>query len=77
MKTMKASEFKVKCLAVMDEIAVAGESLVMIKNGRPVAELRPYTGERLSSPFGLHKGKIETLGDIKEPIDIDGCEALS
>lgn len=77
MKTMKASEFKAKCLAVMDEIAVAGECLVIIKNGRPVAELRPYTGERAPSPFGLHKGKIEILGDIMEPIDIDDYEALS
>jgi hypothetical protein len=41
------------------------------QNGKPVAELRPYTGERAQSPFGIHKGKIEVLGDIMEPIDVD------
>jgi len=76
MNTMKASEFKAKCLAVMDEIAAAGECLVITKNGKPVAELRPYTGERAQSPFGIHKGKIEVLGDIMEPIDVDDWEAL-
>ena len=76
MKTMKASEFKAKCLAVMDKIAADGDCLVITKNGKPVAELRPFTGERVQSPFGIHNGKIEILGDIMEPIDVDEWEAL-
>jgi prevent-host-death family protein len=76
MKTMKASEFKAKCLAVMDEVAADGEPVVITKNGKPVAELRPHTGGRVPSPFGLHKGKIEILGDMMEPIDVDEWEVL-
>jgi len=71
MKTMKASEFKAKCLAVMDQVATDGEPVLITKNGKPVAELRPCTGGKRQSPFGIWKGKIEILGDIMEPIDVD------
>ena len=37
MKTIKASEFKAKCLKLMDEVADTGQPLVITKNGRPVA----------------------------------------
>lgn len=44
MRTIKASEFKSKCLALMDTVAATGEALVDTKNGKPVAEFRPYSG---------------------------------
>jgi prevent-host-death family protein len=75
MQTIQASEFKAKCLALMDEVARSGEVLVVTKNGRPVAELRPYSGGKASSPFGLHR-KLEILGDIIAPVDDDAWEAL-
>jgi prevent-host-death family protein len=67
---MKASEFKAKCLKLMDEVARSGEPLVITKNGRPIAQLSPINRERRSI-WGLHKGQIEILGDILEPIDAD------
>jgi prevent-host-death family protein len=57
MKTVKASELKAECLTVMGQVAVNGEPVVITKNGKPVAELRPYTGPRAQSPLGRHKGK--------------------
>ena len=39
---VKASEFKAKCLALMDEVARTGEHFVITKNGQPVAELGPH-----------------------------------
>ena len=50
MQTIKASEFKAKCLALMDEVARTGKTMVVTKNGKPVAELRAYTGKRPKSP---------------------------
>ena len=41
-KIMKASEFKAKCLAVMDEVAKTGEPVIVTKNGQPVVELVPH-----------------------------------
>lgn len=67
MHTVKASEFKAKCLALMDEVARTGEPVRVTKNGKPVAELRPITPDRPTSPFGWHKGRIVELGDIMEP----------
>ena len=41
MREMKAGEFKAKCLAVMDEVAATGESVVITKRGKRVARLVP------------------------------------
>ena len=50
MQTIQASEFKARCLALMDQVAASGEILVVTKNGKPVAELHPYQGARAASP---------------------------
>jgi prevent-host-death family protein len=70
MKQIKASEFKAKCLKLMDEVAESGETLVITKHGKPVAELRPAI-RRPKTLFGAHKGQIEILGDIIAPIDVE------
>ena len=75
MQTIQASEFKAKCLALMDDVARSGEVLVVTKNGRPIAELRPYSGGRSGSPFGLHSG-LEITGDILSPLEDGAWKAL-
>jgi prevent-host-death family protein len=70
MRTIKASEFKAKCLKLMDEVAATGEPLVITKNGRPVAQVGPVVS-RPKTLRGLHKGQIEILGDIIEPLDVE------
>lgn len=75
METIQASEFKAKCLALMDEVAATGKILVVTKNGRPVAELHPYSGQRVASPFGLHKSVV-IKGDIVESVSTDDWEVL-
>lgn len=68
--TIKASEFKAKCLKLMDEVADEGYDIVITKNGRPVSRLVPYR-EKPKSLFGIDRGRIEILGDIIEPIDVE------
>lgn len=68
MNSVKASEFKAKCLRLMDEVASTGEPLVITKNGKPVATLFPY-GEKRLTVAGLHAGSIRILGDIVSPLD--------
>ena len=36
-QTIKASEFKAKCLKLMDEVAASGEELIITKNQKPIA----------------------------------------
>lgn len=69
-QTIKASEFKAKCLKLMDEVADTGHEIVISKSGRLIARLVPYR-KRPESLFGIDQGKIEILGDIIEPIDVD------
>ncbi|MFP4108750.1 MAG: type II toxin-antitoxin system Phd/YefM family antitoxin [Desulfonatronovibrio sp.] len=76
MQTIQASEFKAKCLALMDSVAKTGQPLVVTKNGKPVAELWPYSGGRAKSPFGLHR-TLRITGDIIAPVAENDWEALS
>ncbi|MHB8223887.1 MAG: type II toxin-antitoxin system Phd/YefM family antitoxin, partial [Desulfurivibrionaceae bacterium] len=55
MQTVKASEFKAKCLHFMDEVNQTGEEIVITKNGKPVSILKPYRTAP-TTLFGLHKG---------------------
>ena len=69
-RTIKASEFKAKCLKLMDEVAENGEEIVITKNGSPTARLVPYR-ERPKTLFGIDRGKLEILGDIISPIEVE------
>ena len=76
MSTIRASEFKAKCLALMDQVARTGETIVVTKNGKPVAELRPHRPPRAVSLIGLHKGGIRIRGDIVSPPETVLWEAV-
>ena len=70
-KIIKASEFKAKCLARMDEVARTGESVVITKNGEPLVELAPLKAKPKKDAFGILKGELEIVGDIMSPIDVE------
>ncbi len=69
-RTIKASEFKARCLKLMDEVAESGEEIVITKRGRPVSRLAPYR-KKPRTLFGVDRERIEILGDIGEPIDVE------
>ena len=49
MLTINASEFKAKCLAILDQVADTGEEVLILKRGRPVAQLvRPIVSSSRS-----------------------------
>ena len=74
-ESIKASEFKAKCLHLMDIVNESGKEIVITKNGKPVSKLVPYR-KRPKSLFGLHKGQIISQDDLIEPIDLnwDACD---
>jgi prevent-host-death family protein len=69
MQTVKASEFKAKCLHFMDEVNETGEGIVITKNGKPVSILKPYRTVP-STLFGLHKGTVESKDDLIASLDL-------
>lgn len=73
-KTIKASEFKAKCLALMDEVAQTGNAVVITKKGKPVAELVPHRSRKRNA-LGILKNRLIIKGDIISPIDVE-WEAL-
>ena len=70
MRTIAAGKFKATCLAVMDEVQARRETVVITKNGKPVAKMVPVDVEE-DPLFGFFKGKIEILGDIVAPMYTD------
>ena len=68
-RTIKASEFKARCLKLMDEVADSGAEIVITKNGRPVSRLIPWR-KKPDTLFGIDRGKLEILGDVDEPLDV-------
>jgi prevent-host-death family protein len=67
MRTVQASEFKARCLTLMNEVAATGESVLITKHGKPIAELKPHQAPRAKSFVGIDKGRIKILGDIIAP----------
>ncbi len=68
MRIIKASEFKAKCLKIMDEVADTGEAVLITKNGVPITQLIPAR-RRPESLFGALKGSASINGDIVRPVD--------
>lgn len=40
-KEITATQFKARCLRLLDEVAESGETLIVTKHGRPVARVEP------------------------------------
>jgi len=67
MRALKISEFKAKCLAVIDQVDRTGEPVTILKRGRAVARLVPAaSGERY--PQNSLAGSVEIVGDVLSPV---------
>ncbi|HKN25012.1 MAG TPA: type II toxin-antitoxin system Phd/YefM family antitoxin [Candidatus Acidoferrum sp.] len=72
------SEFKAKCLALLEEVRRTRKPIRITRHGKPVAEVIPPTAvvDRRSM-FGSMKDSITITGDIISPAsDEDEWEAL-
>lgn len=67
MKRVSVSEFKATCLELLRNVEETGESVLVTKHGRPVAEVRAPLKKRPRSAFGCMKDRTEILGDVTSP----------
>jgi len=67
MGNIPATEFKARCLELMDRVAERHETYVITKRGRPVAKLVPLEREPVVSIFGWLRAKGSITGDIFSP----------
>jgi prevent-host-death family protein len=69
-----ATEFKAKCLSLIDEVQERGEELIISKHGRPVARLVRAVTDK---PWLALRGKGRFVGDAFAPVvDEKEIEAL-
>ncbi len=76
MKDVPISEFKAKCLGLIERVEKTRQPLRITRHGRPVAEVVPTGPDRKRQFLGDMVGTAKIVGDIVSPvIDFDEIEA--
>ncbi|HEV7217979.1 MAG TPA: type II toxin-antitoxin system Phd/YefM family antitoxin [Terriglobales bacterium] len=76
MNDVSISEFKAKCLGLIEQVHKTRQPLRITRHGRPVAEVIPAGPDRRRKFLGDMVGTGEILGDIVSPvIDLEDIEA--
>ena len=71
MSNVSPQELAHDAAALLDRVE-AGEHIIVIRGGRPVAELRPVVPPRVASrPFGLAAGMFTVPDDFDSPLPPD------
>lgn len=78
MKEVAISEFKAKCLSLIDQVQKTKKPICITRFGKPVAEVSPPSAKAQGTDwFGSMKDEIKILGDIISPAsDEDEWEVL-
>jgi prevent-host-death family protein len=61
--TLGVSEFKAKCLHLLEEVERRGDHLVITKRGRPIARVMPV-GDQLKPLRGSWEGIVKGEEDV-------------
>ncbi|MCK5569356.1 MAG: type II toxin-antitoxin system Phd/YefM family antitoxin [Spirochaetes bacterium] len=64
MKKVMISDFKAKCIAIIDDINRTRDYVIITRRGRPVAKLEPVGEEKPPRQFGKLQAKMRIKGDI-------------
>ena len=76
MTNVAISEFKAKCLGLIEQVHKTRQPLRITRHGRPLAEVIPAGPDRKRKFLGDMIGTAEIVGDIVSPIiDLDEIEA--
>ena len=78
MKEVAISEFKAKCLSLLEQVQKTKKPILVTRFGKPIAEVVPASPQPGSRDWiGSMKGTFEILGDIVSPAnDEQDREAL-
>jgi prevent-host-death family protein len=76
MVDISISEFKAKCLGLIEQVHKTRKPLRITRHGRPVAEVIPAGPDRTRAFVGDMVGTGKIVGDIVAPaIDLEEIEA--
>ena len=78
MQEVAISEFKAKCLALLEQVRKTKKPLRITRRGKPVAEIVPPSLDTKSGDWlGSMSDSFDIVGDVISPvIDIDDIEAM-
>src|SRR5687767_14776090 len=77
MTKVPATEFKARCLELMDRVAERRETYVITKHGKPVAKLVPVERKPDEPLFGRLRHMVDEVGDILGPaVALEAWETL-
>ena len=68
MRIIAASEFKAKCLAIIDDVGESGTRVIISKRGKPVAELIRYVDVEEGYSQESLRGTARIHGEIESPV---------
>jgi prevent-host-death family protein len=69
-RVIAATEFKAKCLALLNEIDEHGGTITVTKRGRPVATVSAAKKPVWKSSAGILAGKLKITGDIVDTTEL-------
>lgn len=70
MRKIAATDFKARCLELMDRVADRRETYVITKRGKPVAKLVPAEAPP-ASILGALAGRVQSMDDIVASVYTD------
>ena len=69
MEKMNISKFKATCLAVLDRVNRSGKPMIILKRGRPIAQvIPPPLPKKLKTWLGSFRSTGNIVGDIISPV---------
>jgi prevent-host-death family protein len=66
-KSVPATEFKIHCLALLEEVRETRRPLLVTRHGKPVVEISPYVPKNAARMNPL-KGSIVFQDDLVSPL---------
>jgi prevent-host-death family protein len=66
---ISASDFKARCLELMDTVRDRHDPIIITKHGIPVAKLVPFE-EKRQGLIGSMRGTVLWYGDLVSPVDV-------
>ena len=68
MKTIAVTEFKARCLSLLEDVARSGQPLVVTKRGKPLARVVPTSDAATIHPQDTLSGTVRIRGDLIAPV---------
>jgi prevent-host-death family protein len=76
-QTISVTEFKAKCIGLLNQIAEEGGTVTVTKRGKPLATVARAKQKPFRSSEGILAGKVKVVGDIVNADTADLWEVVT